>query len=250
MSFASNCSTYIRSSKRSVFVGKSFRLKSSTCVSVFIVVWVLNHNFVLTLVLFKRSLRNIFIGVSYFVWFNYLLVKGGCSPQKKPKKTKKNQKKPKKTKPIYQFWCSDWFFFGFFLGFFGFFLVFFWFFLVFFGIFWDDILTLNLNTKKNQKIPKKTKKNQKKPTEPKKPDSNFECWPRPMPKKTKKSQKKPKKTKKNQFPISNSGQNQCQKKPKKTKKNQKKPMPIWKFKKTKKTKKNQKKTNANLPILV
>ena len=47
--------------------------------------------------------------------------------QKKPKKTKKNQcqfgnlKKPKKTKknqkkpmPIYRFWCSDWFFFGFF----------------------------------------------------------------------------------------------------------------------------------------
>ena len=42
-----------------------------------------------------------------------------------PKKTKKNQKKPKKTKPIYQFWCSDWFF-----------LVFFWVFLVFFGFFW------------------------------------------------------------------------------------------------------------------
>ena len=154
-----------------------------------------------------------------------------------PKKTKKKQKKPKKTKPIYQFWCSDWFFLVF-LGFFGFFLVFFGFFLFFFGIFWDDILTLNLNTKKNQKIPKKTKKNQKKPTEPKKPDSNFECWPRPMPKKTKKSQKKPKKNKKNQFPISNSGLNQCQKKPKK---NQKKPMPIWKFKKPKKTKKNQKK---------
>ena len=62
---------------------------------------------------------------------------GGCSPQKKPKKTKKNQKK---TKPIYQFWCSDWFFlgfFGFFLGFFGFFWFFFgifWFFLVFFGM--------------------------------------------------------------------------------------------------------------------
>ena len=155
-----------------------------------------------------------------------------------PKKTKKNQKKPKKTKPIYQFWCSDWFFLVFFLGFFGFFLVFFlvffWFFLAFFGFFWDDILTLNLNTKKNQKIPKKTKKNQK-------------------------TQRSPK----NQFPISNVGQGLCQKKPKKTKKNQKKPkktsfqfrilaktnakknqkkpkkpMPIWKFKKTKK---NQKK---------
>ena len=137
---------------------------------------------------------------------------GGAHP-------KKNQKKPKKTKPIYQLWCSDWFFlvfFGFFLVFFGFF----WFILVFFGIFWDDILTLNLNTKKNQKIPKKTKKkpkknqipisnvgqglcqkNQKKPKKPKKtkknqkkPVSNFEFWPKPMPKKTKKNQKKPKKT--------------------------------------------------------
>ena len=54
-----------------------------------------------------------------------------------PKKTKKNQKKPKKTKPIYQFWCSDWFFW-FFLGF----LVFFWFFLVFFGIFWVFLVFL------------------------------------------------------------------------------------------------------------
>ena len=157
-----------------------------------------------------------------------------------PKKTKKNQKKPKKTKPIYQFWCSDWFFlvfFGFFWFFFGFFW-FFWFFLVFFGIFWDDILTLNLNTKKNQKKPKNPKKNQKKPTEPKKPVSNFECWPRPMPKKTKKNQKKPKKTKKNQCQFGNL------KKPKKTKKNQKKPMPIWKFKKTKKSQKKPKKTNG------
>ena len=166
------------------------------------------------------------------------LKKGGCSPQKKPKKTKKNQKKPSQFTNFGVATGFFWFFFCFFWVF----LVFFWFFLVFFGIFWDDILTLNLNTKKNQKIPKKTKKNQKKPTEPKKPVSNFECWPRPMPKKTKKSQKKPKKTKKNQFPISNSGQNQCQKKPKKTKKNQKKPMPIWKFKKTKK---NQKKTKKN-----
>ena len=116
----------------------------------------------------------------------------------------------------------------------------------FFGFFWDDIITLNLNTKKNQKIPKKTKKNQKKPTEPKKPVSNFECWPRPMPKKTKKSQKKPKKTKKNQFPISNSGQNQCQKKPKK---NQKKPKKTKKnqcqFGNLKKTKKKPKKTKKN-----
>ena len=163
-----------------------------------------------------------------------------------PKKNQKKPKKTKKTKPIYQFWCSDWFFLVFF-GLFWFFLVFLDF-LVFFGIFWDDILTLNLNTKKKPKNPKKTKKNQKKPMEPKKPVSNFECWPRPMPKKTKKSQKKPKKTKKNQFPISNSGQNQCQKnqkKPKKTKKNQcqfgnlkkpkktkkkpKKPMPIYRF---------------------
>ena len=43
--------------------------------------------------------------------------------QKKPMpiwKFKKTKKKPKKTKkkpmPIYRFWCSDWFFFGFFLG--------------------------------------------------------------------------------------------------------------------------------------
>ena len=135
-----------------------------------------------------------------------------------PKKNqKKNQKNKQKTKPIYQ------------LVFLGFFLVFF-VFLGFFGIFWDDIPTLNLNTKKTQKIPKKNqKKNQKKPTEPKKPVSNFECWPRPMPKK----QKKPKKTKKKkktsfQFRIlaktnaKKPKKNQCQfgnlKKPKKTKK--------------------------------
>ena len=144
-----------------------------------------------------------------------------------PNKNQKNQKKTKKTKPIYQFWCSDWFF----LGFFGFFLV-------FSGIFWDDILTLNLNTKKtkkSQKIPKKPKKNQrspknqfpisdvgqglcqkkpkkaKKPKKPKKTVYNFEFWPKPMPKKTK---KKPKKTKKNQCQFGNL------KKPKKTKKNQ------------------------------
>ena len=35
-----------------------------------------------------------------------------------PKKTKKKPKKSKTTKPIYQFWCSDWFFLVF-LVFFG-----------------------------------------------------------------------------------------------------------------------------------
>ena len=139
------------------------------------------------------------------------------------KKTKqKNQKKPSQ---FTNFGVAT----GFFLVFFGFF----WFFLVFFGFFWDDILTLNLNTKKNQKIPK--------PTELKKPVSNFEYWPRPMPKKIKKNQKKPV----SNFEFwPNFGQNQCQKKPKKTKK---KPMPIWKFEKNKK---KPKKTNANLTILV
>ena len=65
-----------------------------------------------------------------------------CWPRPMPKKTKKNQKKTKKPKkkpkntsfqfrilaktnakknqkktmPIYRFWCSDWYFFGFFLG--------------------------------------------------------------------------------------------------------------------------------------
>ena len=152
-----------------------------------------------------------------------------------PKKTKK------KTKPIYQFWCSDWFFWFFFwvfLVFFWFLLVFF-FFLVFFGIFWDDILTLNLNTKKKPKNPKKT---QKKP---------------------KKNQRSPK----NQFPISNVGQGLCQRKPKKNsfqfrilaktnaKKNKKKTKKnqcqFGNLKKKPKNKqKKPKKTNANLPILV
>ena len=158
-----------------------------------------------------------------------------------PKKTKKNQKKPKKIKPIYQFWCSDWFF----LVFFGFFWFFFLFFLVFFGIFWFFLgwhSNPKIKCQKNQKIPKNPKKSQKKPKKPKnqfpisnvgqslsqkktkknqknpkktkkKPVPNFEFWPKPMPKKTKK--------------------NQCQfgnfKIPKKTKKNQKKPMPICRF---------------------
>ena len=126
----------------------------------------------------------------------------------------------KKTKPIYQFWCSDWFFWffsGFFWFFFGFFFGIFWFFLVFWG--WHS--NPKIKCQKNQKIPKKTKKTQK-------------------------NQKKPKKPK-NQFPISNVGQSlsqKNQKKPKKTKKtsfyfrilaktNAKKP------KKIKKTKKKQ-----------
>ena len=92
---------------------------------------------------------------------------GGAHP-------KKNQKK---TKPIYQFWCNDWFF-----GFFWVFLVFFVFFW-FFGFFWDGILTLNSNTKKtekSQKIPsqknKKTKRAQK---------TSVQCWPRLLRKKPK-----------------------------------------------------------------
>ena len=100
-------------------------------------------------------------------------------------------------------------------------------FLAFFGFFWDDILTLNLNTKKNQKIPKKNQKKPKKPNGAQKTSFQFRMLAKVY---AKKNQKKPKKTKKNQFPISNSGQNQCQK-------NQKKP------------KKKPKKTNANLEIL-
>ena len=141
-----------------------------------------------------------------------------------PKKTKKNQKKPKKPSQFTNFGVATGFFW-FFLGFFGFFLVFF----GIFWYFWDDILTLNSNTKKNQKIPKK------------------------KPKKTKKNQRSPK----NQFQISNVGQGLCQKnqkKPKKTRKNQKKPVSNFKFwpkpmpKKTKKNQKKPKKTNANLEI--
>ena len=161
-----------------------------------------------------------------------------------PKKTKKNQKK---TKPIYQFWCSDWFFLVFF-GFFWFFLVFFgffWYFLVFFGFFWDDIPTIKSNAKKNQKIPKKTKKKPKK-TKNQFPISNVgQSLSQKKPKKPKKNQKKQKKTsfqfrilaktnaKKNQKKPKKTKKNQCQfgnfKKPKKTKKNQKKPMPICQF---------------------
>ena len=147
---------------------------------------------------------------------------GGAHP-------KKNQKKPKKTKPIYQFWCSDWFFLVFF-GFFWVFLVFFgffWFFLVFF---WDDIPTLKSNAKKTKTSQKKPKKTKKTPKNPKKP--------------------------KNQFPISNVGQSLSQKKPKKNQKKPKKTSFQFRIlaktnakKNKKKTKKNQKKTNANLEIL-
>ena len=134
---------------------------------------------------------------------------GGCSPQKK-------------TKPIYQFWCSDWFFFWFFfLGFFVFFFCFFWF---FFGFLWFSLVFLvflgwhsnpEIKCQKTKKSQKKQKKNQKKPKKPKNqfPISNVGQSL------SQKKQKNPKKTKKNQFPILNSGQNQCQKKP----------MPIWKF---------------------
>ena len=119
----------------------------------------------------------------------------------------------------------------------------------FFWFFWDDILTLNLNTKKKPKNPKKNqKKNQKNPTEPKKPVSNFECWPRSMPKK---NQKKPKKTKKNQKKpkktsfqfriLAKTNAKKSQKKPKKTKKNQ---CQFGNLKKPKKTKKNQKKNQC------
>ena len=131
--------------------------------------------------------------LSPFPWVSRLLDTrggGGCSPQKNQKKNKKNQKK--KTKPIYQFWCSD----RFFLGFFVFFLVFFCFFLGWFS---------------NPKF-KYQKKNQKKP----KNQFQISNVGQGLCQKTKK-------TKKNQFPISYFGQNQCQKKPKK------KPMPIWKF---------------------
>ena len=95
---------------------------------------------------------------------------GGCSPQKNQKK---NQKK---TKPIYQFWCSDWFFWVFLVFFFGIFW-FFW----FFWFFWDDIPTLKSNAKKPKK-PKKTNanleilKNQKKPKKQKKPMPICRFW--------------------------------------------------------------------------
>ena len=123
----------------------------------------------------------------------------GCSPKKKQQK--KTKKKTKKTKPIYQFWCSDCFF-----------LVFFWFFLGWYS-------NPKVKYRKNQKIPKNPKKKlkkQKKPKGPKKPVSNFECWPRLLPKKTKnpkkKQKKNPKKTKKNQCQFENfeKPKNQCQ----------------------------------------
>ena len=76
-----------------------------------------------------------------------------------PKKTKKNQKKPSQFTNFGVATGFFWFFFGFFWVF----LVFFGFFWFFFGFFWDGILTLNSNTKKSQKKPKKAKKNQKKP---------------------------------------------------------------------------------------
>ena len=135
--------------------------------------------------------------------------------------TPKNTKKPKKNKPIYQFWCSDWF-----LCFFFFFLVFLVFFLVFFGLFLDflrwhsnpkikcpknQFLILNVGQSLSQKNQKKPKKKTKKPV------SNFELWPKPMPKNQKK--------KKNQFQFGNF------KKPKKKKKKPKtkKTMPIYRF---------------------
>ena len=95
---------------------------------------------------------------------------------------KKNKKKPKKTKPIYQFWCSDWFFW-FFLG--------------------EPKCWLKpkKKQKKNQKNPKKTsfqfrilaKTNAKK--KPKKNQKKNQCQFGNL--------KKPKKTKKKQ-------KNQCQ----------------------------------------
>ena len=139
---------------------------------------------------------------------------GGAHP-------KKNQKKPKKNKPIYQFWCSDWFFLVFFGFFFRFFFGFFLFFFSFFCFFWNDILTLNLNTKK-PKNPIKTKKNQKKTNGAQKTSFQFRMLANAYAKKTKKNQKKTS----FQFRIL-------------AKTNAKKP---------KKTKKKPKKTNANLEI--
>ena len=137
-----------------------------------------------------------------------------------PKKNQKNQKKP------IQFTN-----FGVATGFF-------WVFLVFLGWYSNP----KFKYQKNQKIPKKPKKTKKKTTKRAlKTSFNFECWPRPMPKNPKKkNQKKPKK---NQFPISNSGQNQCQK-------NQKKPKKTNANLEILKNQKKTKKTNANLPILV
>ena len=167
---------------------------------------------------------------------------GGCSPQKKPKKTIKNQKKPSQ---FTNFGVATGFFW-FFLGFFGFF-GFFWFFWFFLGWFSNPKFKCQQIPKK----PKKTKKNQKKPKKPKKSQKTsfqlrmlakaYAKKNQKKPKKTKKNQKKPKKTKKNQFPISYFGQNQCQKNQKKPKKPKKNQCQFGNFKKPKKTKKNQKK---------
>ena len=101
--------------------------------------------------------------------------------------------------------------------------------MVFFGFFWDDILTLNLNTKK-PKNPKKNKKNQKKTNGAQKTSFQFRMLAKAYAKKPKKAKKKQKKTS-FQFRIlaktnaKKNQKNQCQfgnlKKPKKTKKTKK-----------------------------
>ena len=108
-------------------------------------------------------------------------------------------------------------------------------FLGFFGIFWDDIPTLNLNTKKTQKIPKKKKpkKKPKKTNGAQKTSFQFRMLAKAYAKKTKKAKKNQKKKTSFQFRILAKTN---------AKKQKKKPMPIWKFKKTKK---NQKKTIKN-----
>ena len=117
-------------------------------------------NIIVTIYFVIEQVSNEFVGIMNIIVTIYFVIEqvsneGGCSPQKKPKKTKKNQKKPSQ---FTNFGVATGFFW-FFLGFFGFF----WFFLVFFGFFWDDIPTIKSNAKKNQKIPKNPKKNQKKP---------------------------------------------------------------------------------------
>ena len=99
--------------------------------------------------------------------------------------------------------------------------------MVFFGIFWDDILTLNLNTKKKTKNPKK---NQKKTNGAQTTSFQFRMLAKAYPKKTPK-----KKTKKTSFQFRVLAKTNAKKKTKKNKKNQ------CQFGNLKKTKKKQKK---------
>ena len=148
---------------------------------------------------------------------------GGAHPKKKNQK--KNPKKQKKPSQFANFGVATGFF-----GFFWLFLVFFW----FFWFFCDGILTLNSNTKKNQKIPKKNQKNQKKNQKKPKRSQKTSFQSRMLAKAY--AKKKPKKPKKTKIPKKNSFQFRFLAKTnaKKTKKSQKNRCQFGNFRKTKK----------------